>query len=79
MWYKCVRYLLTAKMANIKPGRTGVDLILQISTALLITFAATVILVHAEVYFAQSLSLIEIPQGSIYRTDRDVSFFTLEE
>jgi hypothetical protein len=64
MWYKFVQYLLTAATTKIKPGRTGVDLILQISTALLITFAATVVLVHAEVYFAQSLSLIEIPPRS---------------
>ena len=41
---------------------TGLDLILQISTALLITFAATIVLLHADVYFAQPLSLIEIPQ-----------------
>jgi hypothetical protein len=36
---------------QIKPASTGVDLILKIGTALLITFAATLILVHAEMYF----------------------------
>jgi hypothetical protein len=40
---------------QIKPASTGVDLILKISTALLISFAATLVLVHAGVYFAQSL------------------------
>jgi len=33
---------------------TGVEMILKIGTALLIGFAATLVLVHAEVYFAQS-------------------------
>jgi hypothetical protein len=38
-----------------KLASTGVDLILKIGTALLISFAATLVLVHAEVYFARSL------------------------
>jgi hypothetical protein len=40
---------------QIKPASTGVDLILKIGTALLISFAATLVLVHADAYFAQSL------------------------
>ena len=31
------------------------ELILKIGTALLITFAATLVLVHAEIYFSHSL------------------------
>src|SRR5262249_10533419 len=34
---------------------TGVDLILKIGTALLITFAAILVLLHAQVYFTSSL------------------------
>jgi hypothetical protein len=37
---------------RIKPVPTGVNLMLKIGTALLMTFAATVVLVHAEAYFA---------------------------
>jgi hypothetical protein len=40
---------------RIKPASTGVDLMLKIGTALLMTFAATLVLVHAEAYFAPSL------------------------
>ena len=36
---------------------TAVDLTLKIATALLISFAATLVLVHAEVYFARLLPL----------------------
>jgi hypothetical protein len=37
---------------RIKPAPTGVDVMLKIGTALLMTFAATLVLVHAEAYFA---------------------------
>ena len=40
---------------RIKPAPTGVDLMLKIGTALLMTFAATLVLVHTEAYFAPSL------------------------
>ena len=40
---------------RIKAAPTGVDLMLKIGTALLMTFAATLVLVHAEAYFAPSL------------------------
>ena len=40
---------------RIKSAPTGVDLMLKIGTALLMTFAATLVLVHAEAYFAPSL------------------------
>ena len=40
---------------RIKPAPTGVDLMLKIGTALLMTFAATLVLAHAEAYFAPSL------------------------
>jgi hypothetical protein len=35
---------------------TTAELILKIGTALLITFAVTLVLVHAEIYFSHSLS-----------------------
>jgi hypothetical protein len=37
-----------------KPATPAVDLLLSIGTALLMTFAATLVLVHAEIYLAQS-------------------------
>jgi len=37
-----------------KPAPTGVEMILKTGRALLIGFAATLVLVHAEVYFVQS-------------------------
>ena len=37
-----------------KPATPAVDLLLKIGTALLMTFAATLVLVHAEIYLAQS-------------------------
>jgi hypothetical protein len=40
---------------RIKLAPTGVDLMLKIGTALLMTFAATLVLVHAVAYFALSL------------------------
>jgi hypothetical protein len=50
---KPFRYLPTAMPAPIKPTETGVDVILKIATAFLISFAVTLVLVHAEVYFAR--------------------------
>ena len=47
---KSLRYLPT----RIKPAPTAVDLVLRIGTALLMTFAATLVLVYAEIYFAHS-------------------------
>ena len=35
-----------------KPATPTVDLLLKIGTALLMTFAATLVLVHAEIYLA---------------------------
>jgi len=55
MVHKSFRYLPRGMTTQIKPASTGVDLILKIGTALLISFAATLVLVHADVYFAQSL------------------------
>jgi hypothetical protein len=55
MMYKFFRHFPTAMTTQIKPAPTGVELILKIATALLISFAAALVLVHAEVYFAQSL------------------------
>src|SRR5437660_8862970 len=52
---KPFRYLSTVIPGPIKPTATGVDLMLKIGTALLISFAATLVLVHAEVYLARSL------------------------
>jgi hypothetical protein len=40
---------------DIKETPTGAELILKVATAFLITFAATLVLVHAQVYFARSL------------------------
>ena len=51
------RYLPTALTTQIKRAPTGVELILKLGTALLISFAATLVLVHAEVHFAQSLAV----------------------
>jgi hypothetical protein len=50
---KSLRYLPTPS----KPATPAVDLLLKIGTALLMTFAATLVLVHAEVYFARSLNM----------------------
>jgi hypothetical protein len=50
---KSVRYLATVVTTHSKP--IPIDLILKIATALLISFAATLVLVHAEVYFAGAL------------------------
>ena len=56
--HKPSRYLATGRTAQIKPAPIGgVELILKIGTALLISFAATLVLVHAEVYFASSLAM----------------------
>jgi hypothetical protein len=42
-----------AKPTHTRPMPTGIELILKIATALLISFAATLVLVHAEVYFGR--------------------------
>jgi hypothetical protein len=55
MVHKSFRYFPTGMTTQIRPASTGVDLILKIGTALLISFAATLVLVHAETCFAQSL------------------------
>jgi len=54
MMHKSFRHLPTALTTRIKPAPTGVEMILKIGTALLIGFAAALVLIHAEVYFAQS-------------------------
>jgi len=54
MMHKFFR-LPTAMTTQIKPAPTGVEVILKIGTALLISFAATLVLVRAQVYFAQPL------------------------
>ena len=38
-----------------RPVATNTGLILKIATALLITFAAMLVLVHAEIYFSDSV------------------------
>jgi hypothetical protein len=47
---KSLRYPPTSS----KAATPAVDLLLSIGTALLMTFAATLVLVHAEIYLAQS-------------------------
>ena len=47
---KSLRYLPTRN----KPATPAVDLLLKIGTALLMTFAATLVLVHAEIYLAHA-------------------------
>jgi hypothetical protein len=47
---KSLRHLPT----QIQPAPTAVDLALKIGTALLMTFAATLVLVHAAVYLVRS-------------------------
>ena len=54
MMHESFRRPPTTLTTQIKPSPTGVELILKIGTALLISLAATLVLVHAEVYFAQS-------------------------
>jgi hypothetical protein len=41
-----------------KPATPTVDLLLKIGTALLMTFAATLVLVHAENYLAQAPTIM---------------------
>jgi len=53
--HKSFRYLPAAATTPTKPGTTGVDLVLKIATALLMAFAATLVLVHADVYCGQAL------------------------
>jgi len=40
-----------------QPPATNAAFILKIGTALLITFAATLVLVHAEIYFSHPLTM----------------------
>jgi len=40
-----------------KPAPIGLDLLLKIGTALLISFDATLVLVHAGVFFASPLNM----------------------
>jgi hypothetical protein len=44
---------LSCRPTRIKPATPAVDLVLKIGTALLMTFAATLVLVHAEIYLAR--------------------------
>lgn len=53
--HKSFRYLPAAATTPTKPATTGVDLVLKIATALLMAFAATLVLVHADVYCGQAL------------------------
>jgi hypothetical protein len=55
MMHMSFRRLPMATTTQTKPAPTNIELALKIGTALLITFAATLVLVHAEVYFAGSL------------------------
>jgi hypothetical protein len=48
---KPYRYLAAPLPAHGEPAPTGMDLVLKIGTALLISFAATLLLVRAEAYF----------------------------
>ena len=51
--------LCSGKMAmtiQVKRLSTSVDLVLKIGTALLMTFAATLVLIHAQLYFDRSLT-----------------------
>lgn len=52
--HKSLRYLPTSLTAQIKRAPIGVEFILKIGTALLMSFAATLVLLHAEVHFVQS-------------------------
>jgi hypothetical protein len=54
MMHRSFRHPPTALTTQIKPAPAGVEMVLKIGTALLISFAAMLVLVHAEVYFAQS-------------------------
>jgi hypothetical protein len=47
---KSLRYMPTRS----KPATSAVDLLLKVGTALLMTFAATLVLVHAEIYLAHA-------------------------
>jgi hypothetical protein len=49
------RYFPTRMPTQIKPAPISVDLLLQIGTAFLISFAATLVLLHAQVFFASPL------------------------
>jgi hypothetical protein len=56
--------LSTATTLQTKPATTYVELALKIGAALLITFAATLVLVHAEAYFARSLIVPDMMQSA---------------
>ena len=53
-------WLSTATTLQTKPAPTYVELALKIGAALLITFAAALVLVHAEVYFTRSLIMLDM-------------------
>jgi hypothetical protein len=55
--HKSSRYFTTRMPTQTKPAPIGVDLLLKIGTALLISFAATLVLLHAEFFFASPLSM----------------------
>ena len=55
--------LSTATTLQTKSAPTYVELALKIGAALLITFAATLVLVHAEVYFTRSLIMLDMMQS----------------
>ena len=57
--------LSTATTLQTKPAPTYVELAPKIGAALLITFAATLVLVHAEAYFAPSLIVPDMMQSAI--------------
>jgi len=55
MTHMSFRHLPKAMTTQTRPAPTNIELALKIGTALLITFAATLVLLHAEVYFALPL------------------------
>jgi len=56
-------WLSTATTSQTKPAPTYFELALKIGAALLMTFAATLVLVHAEAYFARSLIVLDMMQS----------------
>ncbi|HKF07906.1 MAG TPA: hypothetical protein VKB89_04180 [Xanthobacteraceae bacterium] len=55
--HKPSRYFPTRMPTQTKPAPIGLDLLLKIGTALLISFAATLVLVHVGVFFASPLNM----------------------
>jgi hypothetical protein len=51
------RYVPPGMPMHTKPAPIGVDLLLKMGTALLISFAATIVLLHAGVFFASPLNM----------------------